>query len=126
MTMSDRHDTGRLGEELTAYYLERSGYRILRRNFRVKGGEIDIIAANDEFIAFVEVKTRADDAWESGIQAVTKRKQRLIIRAAGEYITKYPSGLQPRFDVAEVTMKDGKPVKLDYTDNAFGADNALI
>ncbi len=124
--MADRHDTGRLGEELTAYYLERSGYRILRRNYRIKGGEIDIIAANDKFIAFVEVKTRAEDAWESGIQAVTKRKQRLIIRAAQEYITKYLLELQPRFDIAEVTMKDGKPVKLDYTDNAFWADNALI
>ena len=124
--MADRHDTGRLGEELTAYYLERSGYRILRRNYRIKGGEIDIIAANDKFIAFVEVKTRAEDAWESGIQAVTKRKQRLIIRAAQEYITKYPSELQPRFDIAEVTMKNEKPVKLDYTDNAFWADNALI
>ena len=124
--MADRHDTGRLGEELTAYYLERSGYRILRRNYRIKGGEIDIIAANDKFIAFVEVKTRAEDAWESGIQAVTKRKRRLIIRAAQEYITKYPSELQPRFDIAEVTMKNEKPVKLDYTDNAFWADNALI
>ena len=42
-----RSEIGKLGEELTAYYLKRSGYEILRRNFRIKGGEIDIIASKD-------------------------------------------------------------------------------
>ena len=52
--MSTR-DTGNIGESLTAYYLERSGYKILRRNYTVKGGEIDIIAEKDGVIAFVEL-----------------------------------------------------------------------
>ena len=124
--MADRHDTGRLGEELTAYYLMRSGYRILRRNVRVKGGEIDIIAANDMYIAFVEVRTRDASAWESGAQTVRQRKRSLVIRAAGTYLARYPTELQPRFDIAQVTVKDGKPVKFDYIDNAFGAESALI
>ena len=124
--MSDRHETGRLGEELTAYYLERSGYRILRRNFRVKGGEIDIIAANDEYIAFVEVRTRDISAWESGAMSVRQRKRSLVVRTANTYLVRYPIELQPRFDIAQVTVKDGKPVKFEYTDNAFGADSALI
>ncbi|MBQ5316062.1 MAG: YraN family protein [Oscillospiraceae bacterium] len=124
--MADRHDTGRLGEELTVYYLKRSGYRILRRNFRVKGGEVDIIAANDEYIAFVEVRTRDVDAWESGAQTVRRQKRSYILRTANTYLARYPIDLQPRFDIAQVTVKDGKPVKLDYIDNAFGADSAVL
>ena len=108
------------------YYLKRSGYRILRRNFRVKGGEVDIIAANDEYIAFVEVRTRDVDAWESGAQTVRRQKRSYILRTANTYLARYPIDLQPRFDIAQVTVKDGKPVKLDYIDNAFGADSAVL
>lgn len=122
-----RSETGRLGEELTAYYLERSGYEILRRNFRVKGGEIDVIAAKDGVIAFVEVKTRDINALESGAEAVKNRKRSLVIKAAREYSFRYPHELQPRFDISEVTVKDGRILKFRYFDNAYsaGEDQAL-
>ena len=118
-----KSETGRLGEELTAYYLKKSGYVILRRNFRIKGGEIDIIAEKDGIIAFVEVKTRDINALEQGAQAVGKRKRSLVIRAAQEYLFRYPQRLQPRFDISDVTVKDGKIVKFRYFDNAYCADS---
>lgn len=117
-----RSETGRLGEELTAYYLKRSGYEILRRNFRIKGGEIDIIAEKDGIIAFVEVKTRDINALEQGAQAVRKQKRSLVIRAAQEYLCRYPQRLQPRFDISDVTVKDGRIVKFRYYDNAYCAN----
>lgn len=117
-----KSETGRLGEELTAYYLKKSGYEILSRNFRIKGGEIDIIAEKDGIIAFVEVKTRNINAFEQGAQAVRKRKRSLVIRAAQEYLFRYPQRLQPRFDISDVTVKDGKIVKFRYFDNAYCAD----
>ena len=49
---------GRIGEDLTVYYLTKKGYNILCRNYRIRGAEIDIIAENGEFIIFVEVKSR--------------------------------------------------------------------
>ena len=52
-------EIGSAGEKIAALYLEKKGYKILRRNFRVKGGEIDIIAENDDIISFVEVKSRS-------------------------------------------------------------------
>ena len=110
-----RSETGRLGEELTAYYLQKSGYEIVRRNFRIKGGEIDIIA-------FVEVKTRDISALESGAEAVKSRKRSLIINAAREYSYRYPHDLQPRFDISEVTVKDGRVIKMNYLDNAYDGD----
>ncbi len=114
-----RSETGRLGEELTAYYLRKSGYEILRRNFRIKGGEIDIIARKGGVIAFVEVKTRDVSAFESGMQAVGRRKRSLVIRAAQEYSCRYPHDCQPRFDISDVTVKNGKIVKFSYLDNAY-------
>lgn len=122
-----RSETGRLGEELTAYYLQKSGYEIVRRNFRIKGGEIDIIAKKDDIIAFVEVKTRDNSALESGAEAVKSRKRSLIINAAREYSYRYPHDLQPRFDISEVTVKDGRVIKMNYLDNAYdgGTDSTL-
>ncbi|MGN0692031.1 MAG: YraN family protein [Oscillospiraceae bacterium] len=119
--MSTR-EIGDGGEALTAFYLERAGYSILCRNYTVRGGEIDIIAEKDGIIAFVEVKSRDISAFESGVYAVTKRKQRLIIRASQEYLFRIGSEAQPRYDVADVALSDGKPVKLRYFDNAFSAD----
>lgn len=114
-----RSETGKLGEELTAYYLEKSGYEILRRNFRIKGGEIDIIAKKDGVIAFVEVKTRDVSALESGVQAVDTKKKSLVIRASQEYSCRYPHDCQPRFDISDVTVNNGKIVKFTYLDNAY-------
>ena len=120
--MSTR-DIGNVGEELTAYYLGRSGYRILCRNYTVRGGEIDIIAEKGGIIAFVEVKTRSVNAMDSGAAAVTAGKRRLIIRAAQEYLYRVGSECQPRFDISEVVLDRGKPVSFHYYDNAFIADN---
>ena len=120
-----RSETGKLGEELTAYYLQKSGYEILRRNFRIKGGEIDIIAQKDGIIAFVEVKTRDISSLESGMQAVGNRKRSLIIRASQEYSCRYPHDFQPRFDISEVTVRNGRIVKFSYLDNAFDSSEDM-
>ena len=119
-------EVGLLGEELVAFYLERSGYKILRRNYRIRGGEIDIIAASDEFIAFVEVKTRREGAMVSGFEAVGHRKKMLIIRTALRFLSEFPSDLQPRFDVAEVTVRDGRVRKLKYLDGAFDTEGFFM
>lgn len=123
--MSTR-DTGNIGESLTAYYLERSGYKILRRNYTVRGGEIDIIAEKDGVIAFVEVKTRDISALDKGVNAVNKHKRGLIIRASQEYLYRVGSECQPRFDISDVTLKNGRPVKFSYYDNAFSAEGSEL
>lgn len=120
-----KSDTGKLGEELTAYYLRKSGYEIIKRNFRVKGGEIDIIAQKGDIIAFVEVKTRDITAFQSGAAAVGGKKRSLVIKTALEYSYRYPHEFQPRFDIAEVTVKNGRVIKLRYFDNAFTASEDL-
>lgn len=100
-------------------YLIKNGYTITARNYRIKGGEIDIIAENADYIAFVEVKSRKPDSMVSGFEAVNKRKQGLIIKTAGDYCIKYPTELQPRFDVAEVIIDNGRVLSIDYIQNAY-------
>ena len=114
-----KSETGRLGEESVCAYLTERGYTIAVRNYRIKGGEIDIIAENGDFIAFVEVKARKPDSMVSGFEAVNKRKRGLIIKTASDYCCKHPSVLQPRFDIAEVTIDSGRVLSIDYIPNAY-------
>ena len=62
--MSDRLSRGKLGEDITADYLCKNDFEIVARNYHSRYGEIDIIAKNSEFIAFVEVKARNEKALE--------------------------------------------------------------
>lgn len=120
-----RKELGDFGERVAALYLEKKGYKILCRNYRVKGGEIDIIAEKDGIIAFVEVKTRAPDYISGGFEAVTNRKKRLIIKTAEQYSFKHPHELQPRFDAVEI-ITDGKRVTgFNYVENAFDGSGIM-
>ena len=115
----NRSETGRLGEERICAYLNDRGYNIAARNFRIKGGEIDIVAENGDYIAFVEVKSRKPNSMVGGFEAVNRRKQSLIIRTACEYMRRNPNLLQPRFDIAEVIIDRGNVLGIDYIENAF-------
>lgn len=115
----NKSDTGKLGEQYVCTYLAEHGYRIVERNYRIKGGEIDIIAENGDYIAFVEVKSRKPDSMVSGFEAVNKRKKSLIIKTAVDYCCKHPNTLQPRFDVAQVIISEGKVLSIDYISNAY-------
>ncbi len=114
-----KSEIGKLGEESVCTYLTERGYNIAARNYRIKGGEIDIIAENSEYIAFVEVKARKPDSMVSGFEAVNKRKRGLIIKTAADYCCKHPNMLQPRFDVAQVIIDAGKVLSIDYIINAY-------
>ena len=114
-----KHEIGKLGEESVCSYLENLGYKIIVRNYRIKGGEIDIIAQNDEYTAFVEVKARKPDSIVSGFEAINKRKQSLIIKTASDFCCKNSDTLQPRFDVAEVIIDNGNVLSIDYIFNAY-------
>ncbi len=116
------YEKGTLGEIAVAYYLEALGYEILCRNFRTRGGEIDIVAEKGETLCFVEVKTRRLGAMISGMEAVDERKQFLIIRTAHAFCEKYQIAEEDwyfRYDIAEVTTWNDRIIDIDYLENAF-------
>lgn len=100
-------DIGALGERAAAAWLRRRGYDIVAANYRTRMGEIDLIADDGEFLAFVEVKTRAKDAIALPREAVDARKQARIIKTALFYLAQNPTPRQPRFDVMEITVGRG-------------------
>ena len=113
---------GQWGEELVSEDLKRRGWTIAATNFRCRMGEIDIVARNETFLAFVEVKLRKNDRFGAACEAVTPAKQRKLRAAAQFYLMNHPTKLQPRFDVAEIYAPFGvhteKP-NIYYIENAF-------
>ena len=94
--------TGKWGEEQAARYLKKHGYRILEQNYSCRFGEIDIIAADQTFLVFVEVKTRKDASFAEAREFVGAGKQRRVLSAASVWMTHHDMDLQPRFDVIEI------------------------
>ena len=111
--------TGKIGEHYAAEYLESRGYEIVDMNFKSRFGEIDIIAKNERYLAFVEVKTRKTDGFSHPFESITPSKRAKVIKTAQFYLMRYPTTLQPRFDAAAVFTTDGELQKIDYIENAF-------
>ena len=122
MTAVERDKAGKNGERLTAEFLRSKGCTVIKMNYHSRFGEIDIIAADAQYIAFVEVKTRSEDAYYAPREAVTEMKQQRIIKTAGLYLRSFPTDLQPRFDVLEIVTKKGRsmePVSIDFFMGAY-------
>jgi putative endonuclease len=118
----ERINLGKQGEDLAVAYLKSHGVAIIKRNYRQKSGEIDIIARDQEWLVFVEVKTRKSLRFGYPYEAVTPKKQAQISRVALEYITRNKLSDQAvRFDVISIVItKDGDP-EIEHLANCFDA-----
>lgn len=108
-------------ERMAEDYLAGHGYKITERNFRLRSGEIDLIAQWDNQIVFVEVRMRADDRFGSPEETVGKDKQERIRRVAAMYLQSrdLTDRMQPRFDVIAILHKNGEKPKLTHYPSAF-------
>lgn len=122
----DKQNTGRMGEQLAADYLREKGYQILDRNVHVGHGELDIVARQGEYLAFVEVKTRHAvpgkcGAYGTPADAVDRKKQENLVKSAEEYWKRNESvrELYPRIDVVEVYLDESdRPAAIEHYENA--------
>lgn len=117
----DKKLLGNMGEDFAAEYYRRLGFEISTRNYNCRGGEIDIIAENEEYIIFVEVKSRSDGALFSPSQAVDFRKQKRLSIAAMKYLAETESEKTAQFDVFEVYINNDRIYKVNRIENAFEA-----
>lgn len=115
---------GAAGEVLAARFLRDKGYDIQAANFRCRHGEIDIIATEGAYIAFIEVKTRQSDSMYTPREAVTMAKRSRLIRTASYYLSDNPGELQPRFDVIEVVTAPNRPMQVVELNHIIGAYEA--
>lgn len=97
---------GYAGEDMAAGLLKTKGFTMLKNNFTVHGGEIDLIAGKDGVVVFVEVKTRRSDNYGFGDEQLTYNKRRRLRRAIDKYLAKYFAGQDPdwRIDLVEIEL----------------------
>ena len=94
-------DVGAQAEALAARFLTDHGYRIVERNFRVKGGEIDLVALDGAVTCFVEVRSRASDRFGRPEETIGPRKQQRLILAARSWLAKHRAD-RCRFDAVAI------------------------
>ena len=116
--MADHNILGKKGEELAKQYLIEKGYEIRHSNWRYKKYEVDIIAKQNNLLVVVEVKTRSNDYFENPKEAVTIKKQKLIINATEAYIIEYDIDSEVRFDVISVILATNK-MEIEHIEDAF-------
>jgi putative endonuclease len=98
---------GKRGEQAAERFLISSGYRLLHRNYKISGGELDLIMLDGRTVVFVEVKTRATAELGRPELAVDERKQQQLIRISAAYIKRYHlQHVSKRFDVVSVVWPE--------------------
>lgn len=112
----NKREIGSVYEEKAAKELKKLGYRIVERNFYCKGGEIDIVARDEEYLCFVEVKYRTDDSEGDPLEAVDIRKIKRVCRSALYYLDRYgyPENTPVRFDVVAILGDEIRVIKNAY------------
>lgn len=109
---------GAAGERAVGIFLEKQGYKILVYNYRITGGEIDLIATRKDVIAFVEVKVRTTDYFNSS-NVIIPSKQRKIILSAKKFCMLHKIIYKIlRFDIA-LLKPNGDDFEITYIPNAF-------
>ena len=125
--------TGVAGENAAAEYLVNNGYLIICRNYKPYKQEVDIIAEKDQYIVFVEVKTRREvcnSRYGRPASAVTAKKRANLAQAAQCFIRNFPSDKFYRFDIIEVLVcsddRSGQgSYKINHMKGVFGAKGRI-
>ena len=106
MTKLSHYHAGMAGEEIACAYLTEQGYTILERNWRRKGGEIDIIAEKSPYLVFAEVKTRTAGPVRSRYgrpgDAVNAAKRAHLLDVVHKYLHEHRPQARPRIDIIEI------------------------
>jgi putative endonuclease len=105
---------GRDGENRAAAFLEEHGYRVLGRNVRFPGGEIDLLCLDGQVLVFAEVKRRDSRSFGTALAAVDVKKRTILQKLAADYAQIVAPKARIRFDVVAL---DGNRITLHR--NAF-------
>ena len=116
-----RKATGILGEELAGRFLLDHGYRIIDRNYRVREGEVDIVATQNECLVFVEVRTKRSRIFGTSEESITEKKMEHLRTVANKYRDTHDNLPQSwRIDVVCIELNaSGTPNRIEVIENAI-------
>lgn len=114
-----KRDEGMKGEDIAASYLQKQGFVIIDRNFRMRGGEIDIIALDGNTLSFIEVKTRMSSAYGTPLEAISYWKLKALIKTAYYYKSTHPRLPElMRIDAVSIVLaRDKSVLSIDLVKN---------
>lgn len=105
---------GLFGERIAENFIKSKGYKIVMKNYRCKLGEIDLIAERGNLLVFIEVKTRSNDKFGKGFEAVNFKKIDKIRKVATLYLMQNNLEREVRFDVISIDNR-----KVTHLEGAF-------
>lgn len=111
-------ELGEYGEGLARVHLEKKGHEILACNYRNQRAEIDIVSKFEDYLVVTEVKTRQTAEIGEPWMAVTRSKQKQIIKAANLYIEEFDIHDETRFDIVSI-VHNTFGTRLEHIENAF-------
>ena len=114
-----KEDLGTLGENTAVSYLLEQGAQILHRNWKCSAGEIDIIAMVDEYLVFVEVKSRSSTIFGRPEDFVDDKKKKRMSAAISYYMEEHEHDWEIRFDIVSVIFDSSKQYRLQHFADAF-------
>ncbi len=106
---------GEAAEARALEWLRRRGLEPVARNYRCRGGEIDLVMRDGETLVFVEVRYRSHRGFGTAAESVDARKQQRLRRAASHYLQRLPSPPPCRFDIVGIDADE----RIDWIRNAF-------
>lgn len=115
MNLNKKH--GERGEAIAADFLTGKGYSVIKRNYRYKRAEIDLIAQKNDILIFVEVKARSSQNFGFPEEAVNEKKADMVIMAANQFIMETEWDKEIRFDIIAITFLD--VVEIVHLEDAF-------
>jgi putative endonuclease len=113
-----KDELGKWGEEYAATHLQKNGFKLIERNYKFQKGELDIIAENKGELVVIEVKTRETAEIGEPWRAVTKSKQKQIIKVADNYVQSKQIDLDVRFDIVSIVHNSFR-TELEHIEGAF-------
>lgn len=116
--MATHNLLGKAGEDAVAEYLKKKGYDILHRNWRKNHLELDIVAAKDDELIVVEVKTRRNTDYIEPQDAVNRQKIRRIVIATDAYVKHFGIDASVRFDIITAVGQPGT-FRIEHIKDAF-------
>lgn len=110
---------GNKGEDIAANWLVQNGYKIMHRNWRFKKTEVDIIAAKQNKLHFVEVKTRTNQKFGLPEESISKQKLEALKKAAVAYLEEYTTWKNIQFDVIAITLHNNNVIDFLLIEDVF-------
>lgn len=113
--------SGAQAEDLAAEFLKKRGLKVLERNHRCRGGEVDLVCREGEIVVFVEVRLRRDAEHGGAGASITTGKRRRLIQAARHWLAGKPD-CPCRFDA--VLLDRPEPDAIEWVKGAFNAQKS--